>query len=724
MRADTEIRPPMEIVLDREGAEILCERLLAADGPVSVDTEWYNHDKDRTPVHNGLAFCATFAHYEGSELKLTYLHNYGESDGNIYALKPFWDSDKPKILHNAPSDWHILGNHGILMKGPFWDTMVMDHLIDENREDMHGLKECAQDFLHVDRTDFNHTFGDPKLRQDGQPYASGQLIVPTLPEYVEGCEFTTDWGYICEQAQLEHSERMRILSQEKRDIGKGPNFRLWKLIRYATNDPWDAMLLYELYAFTLSEVEWVHGKTMLEYFNEVDVRITEIICKMERKGMHLDLAFMAEMAERCLQDLEEMNAKALEWAGCPMNIGSGPQLVKLLYGKGPQVVNDSGNKKKGRKRSTFTIMGRGWPVLRTTEADGPSTKAEHLLELRRHLEKMKVPGEELAGFDWILEYKKYEKQRNTYLVGLAERAINSRVHGRINQIGTTSSRFSSSDPNLQNQPTGEKDVYNIRDCFTAPPGHLLLVADWKNLEYRLLAHYSQDPKLLRVFGEGLDMHSFTGYNIFPHIKHEVDERFGGPTKEALDWVAQDSSTKDERKKAKTLNFEIIYGVGHKKLADQLRISFDAAKGMIDGWFRSYPYVKAWMTRLLHHYREHGWARMIDGRMRHADMVRLNHKDYGPRGEEERSLINAVIQGSASAMAKRSMIRIDECKPLRELGYEMIMQVHDEIIGECPIQNCKAASDLIRPIMEQPFTRPLRLEMPVSIDWAPTWASAK
>ena len=700
-------RPPVRVILDRNEAEEFCQELMEID-IAGVDSEWINHDNNKHPYNNGNSFCWTFCYraVNTSDLQLVFLYNYGQSEGLHHCLTEYWRSPKHiKILSNAPSDWHILANDGVVAGGFVYDTIVMDHLLDENRENKHGLKECVYDFLGVDRKSFAETFGTPKMTLKGVPYASGQRDVPTLQEWVaEG-------------------------DQNKWDI----------LIEYACDDAWDAYTLYEqVYRPKLESIPWMNGKSLWDYYCAVDSPITEVICRMERRGMPVDIPFMREMAAICEADLNEMEAKALEWAGCPMNIASGKQLGMLLHGYGNQEVK----KNKNSKRVEFYIPGRGWPVFKATETGLPSTSADDLKDLRNRLGRgytdprtkriVKVPKEELEGFDYILTHKRLEKQKNTYLVETPNKAVGGRFRERINQIGTTSGRFSMSSMMLM--PTGQKDMYHIRDGFHASPGKLLIVADWKNLEYRLLAHFSQDPTLIDIFNKNLDMHSMTAYKNVSKIKQEVDERFGGPTKEALDWIAEEFP--DDRKDNKTLNFEIIYGVGHKKLAEQLDKTHDEAKAMIRGWFKAYPYVEVFNTRLINEFRQQGFSLLLDGRPRHADMSRLmlreesymsdeeKKKVWFIRGEEERTLKNAKIQGSAAAMAKRAMIRIEENQELKELGYTQLLQVHDELIGECPIENCDQAAEIIRPIMETPFSRPLRLAMPVSIGKGVTWETAK
>jgi DNA polymerase-1 len=673
--------PEPRIILTREDAVALSEELTDLGGVSTIDSEWYNWDKDRTPVNNGLALCTTHAWRDASgEMQLAFVYNYGESEGNIDALRPFFTNpDLDKVGHNTPVDWHVIANHGILANNFEADTMVLDWLVDENRENKHGLKECAWDYFGLPRTSFKENFGTPKIKKNGEPYASGEL------NPIDIIAVANDPGQ-------------------------------WdKLVTYACQDAFDTLLIYEGHKKTLEGIPWDEKTSYWEYYWKYEKPLTGIITRMERKGMYLDVPFLTEMDKVLAYDMEELEAAIVEWAGVPVNVKSRDHMAALLYGGGSKDIM------KG-KRKLFTIHGNGFPVLRKTPTGSPSTAADHLRELKRLIEKHDFPKEKIDGLAKIVEFNSIKTQKGTFFEGLAEQQRNSRVHGRINQIGTTSGRFSSSNPNLQNITTGDKDRYHLRDCFCAPPGYCLVVADFSQLEYRLLAHFSQDPTLITMFINKLDMHSLTTYNIFPSIKAEVDERFGSPKMEALDWIAE--TYKDERKKGKTLNFEIIYGVGYKKLADQLRISEEAAKDMINLWFSGYPYVKAWMNRMLKQFRDKGWCRTLSGRYRHANLWKLNSDDYSLRGSEERTLTNALIQGSAADMCKRAMLHIDRSERLKELRCEVVMQVHDELIFECPLGNQEEAARIIRPLMESPFSRPLRVPMPVTIGIGPTWATAK
>ena len=723
----------LRIVWTAQQARELCAELMKHP-IVAYDTETYARDPDLdTPVNNGLAACITMCWRDaGGKLQAAYVHNINSSkhgldcQGNIYELAPWFVSAKhAKVAHNAPFDYHIVRNHGINIKNAVIDTMVTDWYVDENRENSHGLKECAYDYFGRVRKDFKQTYGKPVLRKDGQPYADGRLMEIRMEDICEefGPHLTPvtyfeDWPAYAKTGAMD------------------PDFQTH--LFYSVADSYDALCLLELHRLELKGWPWINGKSMWDYYLENTTRITGIIQKIERNGMPLDLPFMREMSEACARDLDSYESKILAWAGCDLNINSGQQLAHLIYEEGPKEIRKTPNAKKVQ----FTIWGKGIysPFNRFTETGARSTKAEHIVELVKHYERSgnEEDLEKISGLRELVKYRKFEKQRNTYLVKLPAQARKGRVHGRINQIGTTSGRFSSSNPNLQNITTGDKDVYNIRDCFVALPSELLIVADFSQLEYRLLAHFSQEPKLIKLFHEGWDLHSLTCYNIFDDVKQAVNKQFGTFTIEASQWIAE--TFPDQRKKSKTLNFEIIYGVGARKLADQLGLYVEEAQEMIDGWFDGYPYVRNFMDRILYNARRDGYVRTLWGRYRHPNMARLMHdcrpgcqyrrvfdgqeRKCGIRGEEERTIVNSIIQGSAADFTGRAMIRLDDDVELRMRHVRMIMQVHDEVIFRAPREHAHAQAARIKEIMRRPFNRDLRVPMPVSVGVGPTWASAK
>jgi DNA polymerase-1 len=435
--------------------------------------------------------------------------------------------------------------------------------------------------------------------------------------------------------------------------------------------------------------------------------------------MPIDGALLKEKQKVAEADLERYAAEIARWAGCPINVNSPKQLAQFYYGQGSFEIR----KTPKAKKVEFVIHGKGWPILSTTETGQPSTGASAIAELARHLEQRKLLDEvDQKGLRSVTNWARSNKQYNTYLVGLHNSIRHGRVHGRLNQIGTTSGRYSASQPNLQNITTGDKDIYDIRDAFMAEEGFCLVVSDFSQLEYRLLAHFTRDPRLIEMFQNGWDMHSLTTWNIFPAIQSDAKRKFGSLTTEALTWISEHFP--DERKKAKTLNFEIIYGVGAAKLGEQLNLSEREAQKMIDGWFSGYSRVRPWMDSILQQASSRGFLRTLSGRVQHADMKKLKSNNRSLRGEHERRLINGVIQGSAADMTSRSSLLIDRDPVIVESKSRLIMQVHDELIQHCPIIHRHAVMARTKAIMERPFARELRVPMPVSIKAGPCWSDAK
>lgn len=675
--------PTPRIVYTAKEADRLCEELLAQP-LVATDSEWYHNDLKRHPCNNGLTSCWTFCYRdEHGDLQLIYMHNFGEeSRGNVHRLKEYWTSeDCYKILHNAPVDYHMLGNHGIEGVNFRLDTMLMDYLLDENRENRHGLKFCAEDFLGHVRSSYKETFGTPRLKKNGEPYASGELEV----------------------------ENMEVIASD-------PNL-FEVLVDYASDDALDTWLLYEHYKKKMQVIPWKKGKTYFDLFWEVKSVVTEIIMRMERRGMPLDLPFLLEMKDVASKHLEWLEARIVQFADIPINPGSPPQKAAFLHGPDKDIM-------KG-KRLLYTIKGQGLPIQEYTPTGRPKVGSAEMKTLK-HMCTLEGRDELAECLGWMVDYSGTKTQLGTFFKGLAAKQFKGRIHTRINQVGTTSGRYSSSGPNLQNITTGKKDRFGLRDCFIAPPGECLIVADYGQLEYRILAHFSQDPKLIQAFTEGLDLHSMTTYNVFDEVKDAVNSQYGAENFHAAlkgdpNYIADNFEYR--RKDAKTLNFEIIYGVGPRKLSEQLGITKDEAWEMIQGWFRGYSYVKPWMNGVIEQAASKGVIKSITGVHRRSTW-RINSRDRRVRGAEERTLVNSKIQGSAAAICERAMIIIDSHRELRRMGVKMIMQVHDELVLTCPIPVYREAAPLVKSLMEHPFTSELRVPLPVSVGVGATWATAK
>ena len=700
------------VIQTRAGAEAFCEELLAQP-LVATDSEWYDYTDDKHRAGDGLSLCWTFAYRDvEGQLEVVLLLNVFEAEGLVHCLEPWWVSERNlKVLHNAPVDWHVLANHGVYGRSMHIDTMMADFLYDENREGSHGLKECAEDHLGLTWGDFKTTFGQPKLKKDGTPYKNGGVDVPPLDQWLA----------------------------EERRRANNPLLVPQKLVRYAGHDAVATLLLYEFYREQLSARPWGRGQTYWDYFIERECTVTKMVERVERRGMPLDIPFLQDMQAKAEADIERLDIEVAKWLGFPLNMKSAPQMQHLLFGEGGYEV------KKG-KRVLFTIPGYGFPVNDrfrnaptaaqkaanggkwvpgSPQASGPAiadiVERIEAGEIDLQYEKESV----LAGLKLIRESKAIGTQKSTFLDGLLERHNKGRIHCRMNQAGTTSGRFSTAGPNLQNITTGEKDRYHIREAFVAPEGYFVFCADYAQLEYRILAHFSQDPLLLQAFRDGLDLHSLTAWKAFDNVSAAVLQHFGDLDvlgAEHLDWIAK--NFKKERRNSKSVNFGVIYGIQGQGLSKQLGCTEEEAQAMVDAWYSTYSRVRPWQIKTLEQAREKGFIKTVLGRYRHPNMARLNNRNRSIVGEEERTILNAKIQGSAADVAETAMAKVEHDELLWALDYSMIMQEHDSIVGIGPIKHRVQIEERLRVLMESPFDVPLRVPLPVDVSSGVSWGATK
>ncbi len=380
----------------------------------------------------------------------------------------------------------------------------------------------------------------------------------------------------------------------------------------------------------LKHVLWrmVQEQELEKLYLEIEEPMIGVLESMEFEGVRIDSSILAEYAIELNRQLEQLENRIRELAGEPsLNVNSPGQLGEVLFGKMKLV-----DKPKRTKTKQY------------------STDEETLQSIAD-----KHPVVEL-----ILEYRGVKKLLSTYVDALPN-LVNSktgRIHTSYNQAVTATGRLSSTNPNLQNIPIREEQGRMIRRAFIpSDSGHLLLSADYSQVELRLMAHLSEDPALCEAFRAGEDIHRATAARIFGVQPGQV--------------------TPEMRRKAKTANFGIIYGISAFGLSQRLRIPRTEAKDIIDGYFRSYPKVKEYMDRVVAEARETGYVSTIFGRRRF--LADINSRNAVARGLAERNAINAPLQGSAADIMKIAMIRIDEGLRKRGLRSKMILQVHDEVV---------------------------------------------
>ena len=394
-------------------------------------------------------------------------------------------------------------------------------------------------------------------------------------------------------------------------------------------------------------------------FSDVEMPLVPILAEIERNGFLLDVDGLHQLSKELERDLDRMMETIARSAGGAFNINSPKQLAAVLFDK------------------------LGLKPLRKTKT-GYSTDEDTLTQLATQHE---LPSQ-------ILNYRSLSKLKSTYVDALPElvRPETKRLHTSLNQTVAATGRLSSTDPNLQNIPVKGEYGLRIREAFIVPKGHELLCADYSQIEPRILAHLSQDPRLLAVFTKGEDIHMATAMEIF-----------GLPSSQI---------TRDMRRAAKTVVFGIVYGISPFGLSQNLGVPQPEAKKYIDTFFERFSAVRALMDRNIAEGREKGYTTTILGRRR--PIPELQSGDPAQRGFGERMAVNSPIQGSAADLIKVAMINVHK-KLYQELPHvKMILQVHDELIFEVPGHDLEETKRLVKDEMEDVGTR-LGLSVPLKVD---------
>lgn len=400
-----------------------------------------------------------------------------------------------------------------------------------------------------------------------------------------------------------------------------------------------------------------------ELHDELEVPLSRVLGIMERTGVLIDRDRLGELSEEFDRELQELQDQIDELSGQPTNPNSPKQLREVLFDK------------------------LDLPVKKRTKT-GPSTAASVLEELS---ELHDLP-------ELILEYRSFSKLKGTYVDALPEliREDTGRIHTDFNQAVTSTGRLSSSNPNLQNIPVRTARGRQIRKAFVAPAGSKLLVADYSQIELRILAHLSQDPLLLKAYTEGEDIHRLTASQIFD--------------------VELDAVTGEQRAAGKTINFGVLYGMGSRRLARSLDISQSDARQYIDNYFDKYAKVTDYFDELVERAKECGYAETMFGRRRL--LPELSQSSRRQRAFAERAAVNTPIQGTAADIIKYAMVELQERIEADDLPMRMLLQVHDELVFEVDDDFVDQARDIVRRGMEGvcEMDVPLLVEMGVADNW--------
>ena len=400
---------------------------------------------------------------------------------------------------------------------------------------------------------------------------------------------------------------------------------------------------------------------MTKLYSEIEIPLIEVLGQMEYQGVLIDDVALRRMSVDLEKDMKAVEQSIYQYAGEPFNIQSPKQLSKILFEK------------------------LGLPVVKKTKT-GVSTDESVLLQL----------ASEHAICEAILKFREYGKLRSTYVEALLAQIHSGtrRVHTSFNQTVAATGRLSSSNPNLQNIPIGVDPKYEIRSVFIAPKGTELLSCDYSQIELRLLADMSEDPELMRAFQSDEDVHEYTGRLIF----------------------GTQTVTPDQRRVAKTINFGVVYGQTPYGLSQTLKIPPGQAKDFIEKYFARYSGVQKFLRGLAEKAGKLGYAETRMGRRR--QIPEINSQNRMRREMAERIAINMPLQGTAADMIKMAMVAIHRRLIAEKLETRMILQVHDELVFEVPLEEKARVQELVT--HEMISALPLKIPLKVDVGWGANW----
>ncbi len=400
-------------------------------------------------------------------------------------------------------------------------------------------------------------------------------------------------------------------------------------------------------------------------YDEIDLPLVPVLARMEEAGVKLDCDVLAEMSRRLEREIETKAREIYDKSGFEFNINSPKQLGDVLFNK----LNLPKPIKYGRGKTISTAV----DVLEGLAGDH------------------EVPR-------MVLDYRQLSKLKSTYVDALPA-LLNSctlRLHTTFNMAGSATGRLSSVNPNLQNIPIRTELGREIRAAFVAEPGHVLLAADYSQIELRLLAHFSGDKLLVEAYRTGEDIHTLTASQVFGVPPLMVDA--------------------EHRRRAKAVNFGIVYGLSAFGLSQQIGIDTKEAKRFIEAYFEKYGGVREFIDQTLEQARRDQKVTTLFGRVR--PIPDIHSKNFNLRGFAERTAVNTPLQGTAADLIKLAMIRIDFELRERKLGSKMLLQVHDELVFEVPADEVDEMKRLVTDRMENVYQ--LKVPLKVDVGVGPNW----
>jgi len=573
----------------------------------------------------------------------------------------FADEDKRWIFANAKYDMHILNNVGFTLEGSCCDSAVMHALLYE--EQPHGLKDMAREVLGWKWTDFKNTFG--------------------LSEKKEGA--------VAEALFRAEKENLQLL------------------IEYAANDAYGTLKIYEKLKKELEDTNTYslypsEFATMGDIFFKTEMPYTKVLWGMERKGITIDRQYLKDIEGPCQARIKEVERDIVRLAGRPINPNSPLQLRDIFF-----------NELKCRP-------------LKYTKGGKSGTKAPSVDYDFLHYYRNEIP---LAAA--LLEHRDLTKLDGTYIQGLQNRVDSAnRIHSRFNQDVARTGRLSSSDPNLQNVPTTENDKFKVRGAFIPQDGCDLIVVDYAALEMRLLAAAAMDPLMIQIFLDGKDIHMGNAEMVFgrkvgmDYEEIKAAKKIDGKVKQGE--LPPEAMTDrvhmalQFRQRIKTIAFGLNYGMRENKLARDLGITKDEALALMEEYMATYPAVSQFYESAIKETEQTGYSFTIIGRRRYHPEI-LSNRDMERFGAQ-RQAVNNQIQGGAADVVRFAQLGIDAACLEERFGCRMLLQVHDELVFECPKETVEEAKPVIRQLMEHPFFTDLAVPLDVSLASGPSWMNAK
>lgn len=610
------------------------------------------------------------------------MHHFGRA---------FKDTSKEWVFANAKYDMHMLAQVGIAIQGKCIDTQVMHALLYE--EQPHKLKMMAKQVLGWGWRDFFDTF-DPKN------------VLDELKDQID--------SFHDDNAVDEKPKRKIKPATRKETIGemllRFEQENLQALVEYASNDAYGTFQIYlnlkkqlqEEMTFSLYPDKF---KTMWDIFYKTECPFTKVLWKCERNGILIDADYLKKIEGPVEGRIQRIEREVAQITGRVMNLNSTPELRDYFF------------KEKGYK------------PIKLTPGKQASTDYDVL--------------QELAVFDPVakktLEYRDLDKLLGTYVMGLKKHLDqNNRIHCKFNQDIARTGRLSSSGPNLQNIPKPESDNFKIRAAFIPPEGYDLIVIDYDQLEMRLLAAAAQEPDMVNIFLSGRDIHMGNAELVFGPI---YEKKYGRRLTYAdlKDAKSIDKQVKNgelpesamtqwvhlclfARNAIKSVGFGLNYGMKEKKLGNQLGIPKEEALEIIDAYMATYPTVKHFFSESVENCRKYLKSWTILGRRRF--LPEINAYNSYERFQAERRATNNEIQGTAADVVRMAMITLDDAQLDYHYGCDMLLQVHDELVFQCPKESTKECMAEIKEYMEHPFDTDLDVPLTASAGSGPSWMHAK